>query len=184
MGESAVAMRYAEALYELAKEGGKTGGVLEELAGLKAAFDGDRERFGKLMHPRVDVMQKDAILTEHFLMGRDPHVANLMRLLVKRRRESVLRDFFRCYLEIHERNEGILRVEVETVTRMEPSVAQAIRQQIADATGKKVVLEARVVPGLLGGMRLRVGSHLLDGSTQRRLERIERGLRSVPVEQS
>ena len=38
MSESAVAMRYAKALYELAREGGKTGGVLEDLAGLKAAF--------------------------------------------------------------------------------------------------------------------------------------------------
>ncbi|MEE2711703.1 MAG: ATP synthase F1 subunit delta [Planctomycetota bacterium] len=182
MSESAVAMRYAKALYELAREGGKTGGVLEDLAGLKAAFDSDLERFAGLMHPRMDTKRKDAILTEHFLVGRDPSVSNLMRLLIKHRRESVLKDFFRVYLEIHEQNEGILRVEVETATRMEPSVAQSVRQQIADVTGKKVVLEARTVPGILGGMRLRVGSHLLDGSTQRRLERIERGLRKVPVE--
>ena len=182
MGESAVAMRYAEALYELAREGGKTSGVLEDLAGLKCAFESDLERFAKLMHPRVDIKRKDAILTEHFLVGRDPSVTNLMRLLIKHRRENVLKDFFRVYLEIHELNEGILRVEVETATTMDPDVARTVRQQIADVTGKKVVLEARTEPGILGGMRLRVGSHLLDGSTQRRLERIERGLRSVPVE--
>ena len=182
MGESAVAMRYAEALYELAKEGGKTGAILEDLAGLKAAFDGNSEAFRKLMHPRIDASTKSALLRDTFLAGRDPEVANLMLLLVKRRRESILRDFFRVYLEIHERHEGIVRVEVETATKLDDSVAQSIRQQIADTTGKNVVLEARVTPGLLGGMRLRVGSHLLDGSTRRRLERIERGLRTVPVE--
>lgn len=182
MGESAVAMRYAEALFELAKEGGKTGAILEDLAGLKSAFDGNTEGFRKLMHPRVDVNTKSALLRDTFLVGRDPLVANLMLLLVRRRRESILRDFFRVYLEIHERHEGILRVEVETATRLDPSVAQSIRQKIAETSGKKVVLEARVTPDLLGGMRLRVGSHLLDGSTRRRLERIERGLRSVPIE--
>ena len=182
MGDTAVAMRYAQALYELAKEGGKAGRVLEDLAGLKAAFDGDPEGFGKLMHPRVSVREKEALVTERFLSGRDPLVANTVRLLVARRREAVLRDFFRCYLETHEDNEGILRVEVETATRLDESVAMEIRQRIAESTGKRVVLEARVVPDLLGGMRLRVGSRLLDGSTRRRLERIERGLRSVPVE--
>ena len=106
MGESAVAMRYAEALYELAREGGKTSGVLEDLAGLKLALESDLERSAKLMHPRVDIKRKDAILTEHFLVGRDPSVTNLMRLLIKHRRENVLKDFFRVYLEIHELNEG------------------------------------------------------------------------------
>jgi len=175
-------MRYAEALYELAAESGRTGAILEDLAGLKAAFDGNSEGFQQLLHPRVDVRTKSALLRDTFLVGRDPSVANLMLLLVKHRREGILHDFFRVYLEIHERHEGILRVEVETATRVDPSVAQSIRQQIAEVSGKKVVLEARVVPGLLGGMRLRIGSHLLDGSTRRRLERIERGLRSVPIE--
>lgn len=182
MGESAVALRYAEALYELAKEGEKTSRILEDLAGLKAAFDADREGFAKVVHPRVDPTEKIALLDERFLAGRDSSIANLMRLMVRRRRESILRDFFRMYLEIHEQREGIVRVEVETATALEASVAQNIRQQLAEATGKKVVLEARLFPGLLGGMRFRIGSHLLDGSVRRRLEKIERGLRTTSLD--
>ena len=182
MGESAVALRYAQALYGLAKEQDKAGAILEDLAALKSSFDGDREGFAKLMHPRVSLADKESVLNERFLGGRDPLVANLIRLIVARRREGVLNDFFGHYLEVHEENEAIIRVEVETATEMEASVAQSIRQKLEDHTGKKVVIETRVMPELLGGMRMRVGSRLVDGSTLARLQRIERGLRTVPVD--
>lgn len=182
MGDSAVALRYAEALYALAREQGKTGPVLEDLALLKSALQSDGASWTRLMHPRASAAEKDQLLRDKFLSGRDPLVANTVRLLVEKRREGTLADFFRVYLEVHERNEGILRVEVETATPLDPSVRDSILQKLSATTGKQVVLEDRVDPSLLGGMRFIVGSQLLDGSVRSRLERIARGLRAVPVE--
>jgi F-type H+-transporting ATPase subunit delta len=182
LGDAAVALRYAEALYELAKDAGRTGQVLAELAEVKAAMDRDREGYGQLLRPRLSLVERESVLVERFVGGRDVLVANTLKLLVRRRRESVLRDFFRVYLETHEDREGILRVAVDTASPLEPSEAQSIRQRLEEVTGHKVVLDSRVVPEILGGMRFRVGSRLVDGSVLSRLERIERGLRRVPVE--
>lgn len=181
MGDSAVAMRYAEALYELASEQNRTDAVLSDLAELKQSFQSNAAGWTRLMHPRTAPAEKDQLLKEQFLGGRDPLVANLARLLVSRRRENVLQDFFRCYLDVHDERSGNLRVLVESATELSAAAQEDLRGRLASATGKTVTLECRVLPELLGGLRLLIGSRLVDGSLKRRLEQIERGLKQAPL---
>lgn len=182
MGATAVALRYAEALYELASEQSKTERVLEDLAKLKQAFESDRERFARLLHPRVERKEKDELLVQHFLKDLDPLVGNTARLLVRRHREDLLPDFFRCYLQVHEERSGVVRVEVETAAPIDESARASLASRVSEALdGAQVELETRVDPALLGGMRIEIGSRLYDGSVRRRLERIERGLKQVPI---
>lgn len=184
MGDTAAALRYAEALYELAKEAGRTDQVLSDLAELKRALMRDADGFGRLMHPRVSVSDKEALLTERFLSGCDPLISKTLRLMVRKRRESLLDSFFRGYLEVHDQHQGILRATVESAAPLADSAFEDLGARLSAATQKEVQLEARVDPGLLGGLRLQLGSRLLDGSVRRRLERIERGLLQAPLNQN
>jgi F-type H+-transporting ATPase subunit delta len=181
MGESAVAIRYAEALYGLARDAGRTQGVLEKLVELKGALDADSEAWGKILDPRIGVQKKEEYLAERFLMDRDRLVGNLFRLILKNRRVEILRDFFRVYLEVHERGEGILRVQVETATTLEDADQAALWEKLEATTGKTVIVEPRVVPEILGGVRLIVESRVVDGSIRHRLERLKKELRTVNV---
>jgi F-type H+-transporting ATPase subunit delta len=181
VGQTAVALRYAEALYELAQEAGRTAAVLTDLASVKAALDANPELWRKLLHPRTSTAEKVALLEQSVLAGKDRLVANTFRLIVQRRRESMLGGFFREYLDVHERREGILRVEVDTAKDLRDSEQEQLRERLAAATGQAVVLEPRTVPELLGGMRLRVGSRLVDGSLKTRLDKIARGLHEAPL---
>lgn len=183
MGTTAVALRYAEALYELASEQSRTDVVLADLAALKASFEADRENYARLLHPRLERAEKDKILVDRFLGGRDPLVANTMRLLVKRHRENLLPHFFLSYLSVHEERSGVVRVEVETAAPMDDAARSALSSRVSQALkGASVELETREDPALLGGMRLMIGSRLYDGSVRRRLERIEKGLKQVPLQ--
>lgn len=181
MGESAVAARYAEALYELGREEGRGPAILTDLARLKAALDGDPQALQRLLHPRVEVAEKEALLKERFLGDLDPLVGNAIRLLLRNQRVEALPDFFRVYLETHEAREGIVRVVAESATALDADAQERLREKIAAATGATVVLEARTDPELLGGLRLVIDSKVIDGSLRRRLERIERGLRTAPM---
>ena len=176
MGESAVALRYAEALYELAREQGRGVEVLRDLASLRAALEAEPEGWRQLSHPELSPEAKQRVLAEHFLPGREPLVANLLGVLVSKRREGVLRDLFRAYQEVYDRREGILRVEVESATPLEGTVASTLRDRISEMTGREVFIEERVDPELIGGLRMVVDSRVIDGSTKSRLERLKRYL--------
>ena len=182
MGETAVTVRYAEALYELAHEAGATEDVLKDLAGLKVSLEGNPEAYSKLMHALVSTDEKMRIARESFLGDRHPLVRNTVLLLLKRGRYAALNSFFSTYLSVHEDREGIVRVIVEVATPLDSSVKDQIQERINSALGKPVVLETRTVPELLGGMRFRMGSQLVDGSLKSRLDRMERQLRAASLD--
>ncbi len=182
MGPSGIALRYAEALHAAARDAGRTAEVLADLALVKAGLDAMPEAWARILHPRTPAAEKEAFLLGGVLGGKDPLVANTFRLLVRRRRLEALRGLFRAYLEVHEREAGILRVEVETAAPLDAAAAEVLRRRLETETGRPVVLEVRHLPALLGGMRFIAGSRLIDGSLQSRLERIARGLHAIPVE--
>lgn len=181
MGESAVAYRYAEALYQAAREQGVQAEVLEAMAAFKRSMDGDPQAWAGVFDPRLQVEDKERLLVDRHLEGSHPLLVNLVRLLLRRHREAVLRDIFRVYLEVHEQGEGILRVRVETARELEPPEQEELRRRLESATGRTVALEALADPSLLGGVRLESGSRVADGSLRSRLERMRRRMKAARV---
>jgi F-type H+-transporting ATPase subunit delta len=184
MGDAAVAGRYAEALYGLAREAGRQDAVLADLAGLKAALDAEPRAWGVLLDPRASVGTKERELALGFLAGRDDLVGRALGVIIRHRRAPLLKQFFRVYLEVHERGEGILRIQVETARALSPGEAAGLRDRFSAATGREVVLENRAVPALLGGMRVIADSRLIDDSLKGRLERVGRKLKGVPLDEA
>lgn len=182
MGDSAYTLRYAEALYELARDAGRGEAVLADLAALKRAFEGNLVEFRRLLHDRVPLREKLDVAESVFLKDRDPLVRNTILLLIKRRRHAALSRFFAVYLEVYEAREGILRISVETATPLAEDASGQIQSRIGEASGRRVVLEARTDPSILGGMRFRVGSQLVDATLKTRLERLRRKLLAAPVD--
>lgn len=168
---SLVASRYAEALYELARDKGLQQKVLEDLASVKQALDSDGKAWGTLLHPRLDPSKKQAALAPA-LAGVDPLVGNTLKLILDKRREACLSSFFATYLDVHEKHEGILHVVVETATEVDAESRDAITERIRTATGHEVRAEYRVNAALLGGMRFLLGSTVVDGSLKGRLARM------------
>ena len=184
MGDAAVAGRYAEALYGLAREAGRQAAVLADLAGVKAALDSTPRAWGVLLDPRGSVATKERQLADGFLEGRDQLVGRALGVLLRHRRAPLLKEFFRVYLEVHERGEGILRIQVDTPRALTPGEASGLRDRFSTATGREVVLENRTVPALLGGMRVIADSRLIDDSLQGRLDRVGRKLKDVPLDEA
>ncbi|HMS15343.1 MAG TPA: ATP synthase F1 subunit delta [Planctomycetota bacterium] len=182
MGDTAATIRYAEALYELAKETGKTAEILLDLAELKLSFEAKMGDYLKLIHARVPLMEKLKIAESSFLGDRDPFVRNTVLLMIRRNRQNCLARLFSIYLELHEEREGVMRLLVETAKPLSDEVAAEITQRLQQASGRKVVIEAKTDASLLGGMRFRVGSKLVDATLKTQLDRLHRRLKSVSVE--
>ena len=175
MADGAVAHRYAEALYALAKEEGRTRDIFMEVVELKVSLDASKGVWGIVLNPRTSPQEKMEKLGD-LLAERDPIISNFLRSVFSRRREDILRVFFPIYLKVHEHREGILRVRVETARKMDPEVEGKLLARLKEVTGGSVVMETRSDEALLGGMRFVIGSEVIDGSVRGRLERLRRQL--------
>jgi F-type H+-transporting ATPase subunit delta len=100
---------------------------------------------------------------------------------VARRRESLLPPILRAFGEAVEREEGLLRIAVQTATALDAASLKTIEQKLGQATGRPLRLVAEVRPEILGGMRFLIDSTLIDASVRSRLERLEKKMLAAPV---
>ena len=94
---------------------------------------------------------------------------NLMRLLRRKKRLALGGSIASFYRELLDIERGIVRVEVTSATPLDDAQRQRLLEKLASETGKQVELEMRVDPSILGGIVVRIGDRMVDGSTRQRL---------------
>ncbi|MSR74887.1 MAG: ATP synthase F1 subunit delta [Planctomycetes bacterium] len=183
MASSALALRYAEALWLAAADAKATDQVLADLAGLKRRLDVEPRLWHALLDPRKSADEKCRELSDALgFSGR--LVSNAVRLILARSREQIMREFFSAYLEVHQRRVGIMRVLLESPRALSSEERASMHAALEKATGHKVDLEEGVRPELIAGMRITMDSMRIDGSAQARIQRIAQGLKSVSFDGS
>jgi F-type H+-transporting ATPase subunit delta len=103
---------------------------------------------------------------------------NLFRLLRQKGRFALGPSIGSYYRELRDEERGIVRAEVRTAVELDDARREAIVQRLREWTGKSVEIEAAVDEELIGGVVVRIGDRLIDGSTRGRL----RGLRDQLIQ--
>jgi F-type H+-transporting ATPase subunit delta len=172
----AVAQRmYARALFEAAREQGRLEPVAADLAALAGAIEEVPELRALLRNPEVDPPDKAALL-EQLAEGADELVRNFLRLVTEKGRAGELVDMNAELEALVAREQNRLAVELTTAYELSEEEARSIVDKIEQASGRTVEATRSVDPGLIGGIVLRVGSFLADGSVRGRLERLRQEL--------
>jgi F-type H+-transporting ATPase subunit delta len=99
-------------------------------------------------------------------------VGRLLVMLAERDRLALLPDVGAVYHERLLEHQQVVKAEVTTAIPLAEDKADALRRSLSHATGKQVLLQARVDPAILGGVVARVGSVVFDGSVARHLARV------------
>jgi F-type H+-transporting ATPase subunit delta len=105
-----------------------------------------------------------------------PSTKSFLSLLVDKGRMNVLLPILGELRRMVEELEGIERVEVSVPMPMPPSQKEMLKAMLERRTGKKVVLEETVDPAVLGGLVVRVGSTVYDGSVRTQIRQIRENL--------
>jgi F-type H+-transporting ATPase subunit delta len=169
MRETTIARNYAETLLELARRAGDLRGFGEAADDIADAMQRDRTLHLFLESPRVSAHQKNQILGRAFEGQLPPLFVRFLQALVTHRRQMLLPEIAREYHDLVDQVEGRLHASV-TVAR-EPADGErgVIAKELSRAYGKEVVPHFAVNPAILGGVVVRVGDTVLDGSVRRRL---------------
>ena len=169
MRETTIARNYAETLLELARRAGDLRGFGEAADDIAGAMQRDRTLHLFLESPRVSSQQKNQIVGRAF-EGQLPSLfVRFLQALITHRRQMLLPAIAREYHDLVDQVEGRLHASV-TVAR-EPGDGErgTIARELSRAYGKEVVPHFAVNPAILGGVVVRVGDTVLDGSVRRRL---------------
>ncbi|RMF39011.1 MAG: ATP synthase F1 subunit delta [Planctomycetota bacterium] len=154
---------YARALLDVS--GAEVDRVLEEL---QAIVDECLDRYPALEEllasPRVTSEQKEAMVDRVFGGRIAPVLLNFLKVLCRRRRVGYVRAIQTVAAELREEQLGRVRVTVQTPYPLTDAQRDQIQQAFRQAYGKDAVIDERVDESLLGGIVLRVGDEVIDGS--------------------
>lgn len=174
MARKAYARRYAQAVFSIALEKNELDKWQSDLEAVTSLV-GDEALAALLQSPKVPLEAKTRLLAEG-LGDVDPLVLNLVLLLLSRGGLNMLAAVADEYRRLLDSHRGIEQAEVTTAVSLSDEDRQKLAQQLGAITGKKVVVRAELDPGLVGGVMVRVGGKLLDGSTRSRLRVLQREL--------
>ncbi|MCD6351420.1 MAG: ATP synthase F1 subunit delta [Armatimonadetes bacterium] len=177
----ALARRYAEALYDQLEGPGEIERALRALSVLGELWQKTPQVRKLLLAPSISVEER-VQMAGRLAGGEVPGaVLDLLRLILERRRQSLLPLLHEALRQTRDEHQGVLRVVVTTAHPLDEEQRAEARQLAERLAGRKVELEEQVDPGLLGGLRLRVGDRLLDASLRAQLHRLIEELVSLPI---
>lgn len=176
MRDETVARNYAETLLALAErhEGVDVFGKgIETVARL---LDEDPKFRLFVETPRISDADRKALIRKVFGDVLPRQLVNFLLITVDKRRQRLLRDIARQYDALVDAKLGREHVEVTVARPLDPGTEQLIADRLSQLIGKQAIPHVRVKPEIVGGMVVRTGDTIYDGSIRRRLSGLRRRL--------
>ncbi|TVX89500.1 F0F1 ATP synthase subunit delta [Paenibacillus agilis] len=177
--ESVVAKRYAKALFELANERQSVVETEQQLRSVVEAVRNNHQLELLLTTPNINSSEKVDVLKAAFAGNASEIVLNTLQMLVERGRILLLGDLLDYYVRIAGQALGVASAEVRSAV----ALSEEEQQQIAAVFGKKENKTIRVHnivdPTLIGGIQVRIGDRLYDGSLSGQLARVQQQLNAI-----
>jgi F-type H+-transporting ATPase subunit delta len=164
-----IASVYARSLFEVAQEQNKLDKVRDELGEFADALNDSRELQVFLFSPYFSTKEKSEGL-DKAISGADDTTLNFLRLLIEKHRMPVIFRVRAEFDQLWEEENKLLPVTVTSAVELPKETVKQIGDRIAEQTDRKVDLQSKVDPDILGGIVVRVGNSVLDASIRNRLE--------------
>lgn len=167
MLRGATARRYAQAVFEIGVEQGTVDRWRDDLRTL-AEYYGDRHLLFVLREPKIPFTRKEQIARDLLGTKVQPEALNLALLLVERGLAEIGPALFTQFEKLYNDYRGQAVAQVTTAIPLDETLRGQIAADLQRITGKRILLQERVDPAILGGVVARVGDTLIDGSLRRR----------------
>ena len=173
---SVVGDRYAESLFDLAKEENKVTQYLDDIKLVGEVLDSDPQIVQFFNHVLIENDKKIQLLDQSFKGNVDQYVLNFLKLLVQSRRIRYIDDFFKSYINLSNQYLGIEEGMIYTPYELTDQQIQDIEKAISQKENKKVTLKVSIDPSLLGGIKVQIANRIYDGTIKNKVEMLKKEL--------
>lgn len=173
---SVVGDRYAESLFDLAKEENKVTQYLDDIKLVGEVLDSDPQLVQFFNHVLIENDKKIQLLDQSFKGNVDQYVLNFLKLLVQSRRIRYIDDIVKSYIKLSNQYLGIEEGMIYTPYELTDQQIQDIEKAISQKENKKVTLKVSIDPSLLGGIKVQISNRIYDGTIKNKVEMLKKEL--------
>jgi F-type H+-transporting ATPase subunit delta len=174
--EPTIARNYAAALFELGERHESTERFAGLVSGLAGAMQTEPRVKVVLESPQVPKHTKEQVLRDALHdVASDPFL-RFLAAVIKRGRQGLIPQIAREYGTLVDQKLNRIHAGVTLARTPDEALKAAVVDRLKEATGKDVVARFREDPAILGGVILRIGDRIIDGSVRRRMTRLKRQL--------
>lgn len=176
MADPQVGKRYAQAAFAIAQDAGTIAQWRSDLADIAAVLV-DSEIAPLLADARVPLPRRLELVER--TLDIHPAALNLAKLLVSKGRSTDAGSVADAFNAMADNLDGVVDAQVTTAVELTGEQLQAVEAKLSASTGKRVRASTVIDPAILGGMVVRIGDRVVDGSVRTRLKRLRRELEGV-----
>ena len=181
MIQNEIAKKYSQALFSLAEENDKFVEFQDELNLIKEAFTDHKEFRNVLFHPRIKIEEKKRIFHRIFGEEISQDIYNFVKLLIDKRRIFFIKAIIDQFNNLVNEKEKIIEIEVVSAIELEENMINRLKEKIEKEMNYEVILKNTVNPDILGGLVLKIGDKIIDGSIQNKLDTLSKKIEKIPV---
>lgn len=183
MIENAVARRYAQAFFAIAGEKNLLDQLEQELQQVAETINSYNELRILMNHQLVAPQDKKTMVDQVFSGAISESTLNFLHFVIDKYRITHLQEIYEAFVVYANDARNIADAQVRSATALSDEEVKAIEQNLVKVTGKNIRLSNEVDPNLIGGVVVRIGDKVIDGSLYRRLGRLKENLMQIQVKE-
>lgn len=173
------ARRYARALLEASKETDSVEQTLEDVKLINNTLEGSNELVLFLQSPVVKFDDKAEALNTIFGDKVQKLTARFLDLLAQKSRINLLDQVGKAFIEAYNKHAGILEVDVYTARKLPADQKKDLQHALEQQTGKNITMTVSIDESLQGGIAVRIGDTVYDGTVKHMLEELKQEFTST-----
>ncbi len=174
-----VANRYANALFDLALENSKIDVFEEEIKLVLDTIKSDKEFLLVLNHPQVSGDEKFDVLEKAFKGKISDEIIGLFSVALRKNRETEIVNMLELFVKKAEDHKGIETAYVTSAIPLTDAQLTSIKEKLSQNLNKQIFIQADVDSSLLGGVRIKVAGHVIDGTIKAKLDDLKSQLLNI-----
>lgn len=176
-----VSKAYAEALFEVGIDLDRLDGIQTDYTYVIDVFKSHPELLSLYKSPQVNGVEKKDIIKQIFEQSLSSEMMNFLNILIDKSRTSYVEKIYRAYLANVEQYKKEITAVVKTVVPLSKAQEVDLAEKLHQLVGKKITIENIIDPSLVGGVMIKMGDQVLDGSLKRRLSNLKESLVQVTL---
>lgn len=172
LSDSKVAKRYARALFYAARDANTVDAIFADMEMISGLWIANVDFQHALESPLISIESKKKIISRVFEGNVNALSLNFINLLIDKRREAIIPELYREYRLLSDEAQGLIRATALVAVDLDDSRRERLVSGLQQRTGKRIELEVRKDPSIIGGVVVRMQDTVIDGSVRGALERV------------
>ena len=171
---SVIAKRYAQGLFAVAKENNLLEDVKLELGRTSSELAKNKDLIKVLTHPKIRLSEKRTILNKLLGDGVSRVSQSFFNLLLEKKRLGIIFFISSEFSSLLDTYQGVIRAEAKTAVPLKEEEKVKLKEELEKRLSKKTLLKTVVDKELLGGVWIKTGDRVIDGSVKGYLKRLRK----------